>query len=101
MGGSFFAKYLSDYDSECQVDSITIYDPYPIPKSPKDERGEEREAGNLVSPSAPQPDEGQGPRVSSLTLADGSQIELGASVIYSDNRLVVEMMEGDSTLTRI
>jgi len=101
ISGSFLTKYLSDYDSHCQIHSITIYDPYDIPKDPRMMTPDGRRQ-KFVSPSASQRDgeEGQGPRVSSLTLMDGNPIELGASIIYSDNRLVVEMMEGDPTMKR-
>ena len=50
--------------------------------------------------SNPRPKEYQGSRVSSLTLTDGSVIELGASIIYGGNQLVVDMMAGDSALVK-
>ena len=102
ISGSFFAKYISDYDAKCQIGSITIYDPYAIPTSVPSAEQDTAKKRNVVSPSAPQPDDqGQGPRVSSLALADGYRVELGASIIYSDNRLVVEMMEGDPSMKPI
>jgi hypothetical protein len=36
-----------------------------------------------------------------MTTTDGSRVELGASIIYCDNRLVVEMIEGDPSMKRI
>lgn len=74
VGGSFTAKYLADYDSSCSLD-ITIFDASSV-------EGE------------------QGSRVSSLTLEDGSTIELGASIIFGGNKLVQEMIDGDDTLQR-
>lgn len=41
----------------------------------------------------------QGSRVSSITLSDGTIVELGASIIYDGNKLTVQMLEGDSTLS--
>jgi len=74
VGGSFTAKYLADYDSSCTLD-ITIFD-----------------ASGLEGE--------QGSRVSSLTLENGATIELGASIIFGGNKLVQEMIDGDSKLKR-
>ncbi len=75
VGGSFTSKYLADYDSECLLD-ITIY-------GIRDNEND------------------QGSRVSSLTLDDGTVVELGASIIFEGNRLVSEMIDGDDTLKKV
>ena len=74
IGGTFAAKYLSDYDDKCLLD-ITLFNP---DESPGD----------------------QGSRVSSFALDDGTMIELGASIIFEGNRLVNEMIDGDDELVK-
>jgi prenylcysteine oxidase/farnesylcysteine lyase len=96
IGGTFTAKYLSEYDvnhrndkrSHCSLDEIVVFDVSPPPvDTPNNEV--------VTSSSDPRPKHWQGSRVSSLTLRDGSVIELGASIIYSGNQLVVDMMQDD------
>eukprot|EP00978_Attheya_sp_CCMP212_P011962 scaffold29674_cov51-Attheya_sp.AAC.2 len=80
IGGSFAAKYLADYDvSSCSLDSVVLFDPT------LDDEIQETHANDSL----------QGGRVASVTLKDGTVVELGASVAYSGNRLLVEMIEGD------
>ena len=43
----------------------------------------------------------QGPRVSSLTLEDGTVAELGASIFFSGNRLVSEVVDADPRLKKV
>lgn len=99
IGGTFAAKYLAEYDvhhrgenqrSECLLREIVVFDVSPPP-------GETTTSSTKTRSSAdPRPRHWQGSRVSSLTLRDGTVIELGASIIYSRNQLVVEMMKGDA-----
>ena len=108
IGGTFSAKYLSDYDDECSLDSITIYEPYSIltdeDYSDKTDDGDmEPETTNNVFPYPMLANNisQQGPRVSSIQLSDGTIVELGASIIFSGNKLAVEMLENDDELMKI
>jgi len=82
ISGSFTAKYLADYDDECLLD-ITIFDP------PSDETAQQ--SGSSV----------QGSRVSSLKRDDNSVVELGASIVFDGNKLVLEMIDGDDELVKV
>ena len=92
IGGTFTSKYLADYDvnhrndkrTNCLVDEIVVFDVSPTP-------GEY----NSNASSDPRPPHWQGSRISSLTLQDGSVVELGASILYNGNQLVVDMMNDD------
>ena len=68
ISGSFATKYLSDYDVDCSLD-ITVFDP---PSS----------KGN------------QGSRVASHALEDGTVVEMGASILFGENKLVNDMIAG-------
>ena len=57
VSGTFAAKYLADYDEDCDVESITIFDPMPI--------------GEPVKVNQQQGEDWQGSRVASLQLDDG------------------------------
>lgn len=99
ISGTFAAKYLTEYDvsskrDNCSIDEIVVFDisPQATDQTSKDEV--------VASSSDPRPQHWQGSRVASLTLADGSVIELGASIIYSGNQLVVDMMSGDPDLVK-
>jgi prenylcysteine oxidase/farnesylcysteine lyase len=84
VSGTFTTKYLSDYDTECQLDSITVFEPLPVDKP-------------IASEDIP--DEGwQGSRVASFQLKDGSIVELGASVGYNGFHLVLSMIHGDPSI---
>jgi prenylcysteine oxidase/farnesylcysteine lyase len=84
VSGTFAAKYLADYDNNCTLESITIFDPMPIGEATTvDQEGDV---------------DWQGSRVASLQLKDGTVVELGASVAINDFRLLVQMLEGDPTL---
>lgn len=81
ISGSFTARYLSEYDKECKIKGITIF-----------EQGiTDRPVYSTNAPDA----EIQGSRVSCLQLKDGRTIELGASIGYKGFHLVLEMMNGD------
>ncbi len=73
ISGSFVTKYLSDYDVDCTLD-ITVFDPPPS-------------------------DDNQGSRVASHTLKDGTVVETGASIIFGDNKLVNDMIDGSIGMT--
>lgn len=97
ISGTFAARYLAGHDAggggrgKCALDEIVVFDVSPPPGSDPEAAG-----GPLIrSSSDPRPPTRQGPRVASVTLADGSTVELGASIVYGGNRLVVEMMDGD------
>jgi prenylcysteine oxidase/farnesylcysteine lyase len=82
ISGSFFVKYLSDYDEgSCALTKVTIFDPFPM--------------GETTTTTQ---DDWQGSRVSSTILSDGSVVELGASVFYSGFQLFVDMVMGDPSL---
>jgi prenylcysteine oxidase/farnesylcysteine lyase len=91
VSGSFLSKYLVDYDVHCSLE-ITIFDPW-IPKS---NDHEDRNSDDLYDSSL-----GQGSRVSSYTFPDGRTVELGASVIFEGNRLINEMIDGDTNLRKV
>ena len=104
ISGTFAAKYLAEYDVNhvlerekgeregCLLDEIVVYDVSPPPSGFSNVSAS---TNTTLSSSDPRPPNWQGSRVSSITLKDGSVIELGASIIYSGNQLVVEMMKGD------
>jgi len=73
ISGSFVTKYLSDYDGDCSLD-ITVFDPPPS-------------------------SDNQGSRVASHTLEDGTVVETGGSIIFGDNRLVNDMIDGSIGMT--
>ena len=68
ISGSFVTKYLTDYDVDCSLD-ITVFDPPPS----KDH---------------------QGSRVASYSLKDGTVVETGASILFGDNKLINDMIDG-------
>ncbi len=72
ISGSFVTKYLTDYDVDCSLD-ITVFDPPPS-------------------------EDHQGSRVASYTLSDGTVIETGGSIIFGDNKLVNDLIEGSVRL---
>ncbi|KAL3764237.1 hypothetical protein ACHAWU_004049 [Discostella pseudostelligera] len=117
ISGTFAAKYLAEYDvnhrsggcpdggggggdseRDCLLDEIVIYDVSP-PTSRFAQHNRTDETSNTFtkpeSSSDPRPQNWQGSRVASITLQDGSVVELGASIIYEGNQLVVDMMNGD------
>lgn len=82
ISGSFFAKYLSEYDEgSCALTKVTLFDPFPMGES-----------------TTTTEDDWQGSRVASTILSDGSVVDMGASVFYSGFRLLVEMIKGDASL---
>lgn len=92
ISGSFVTKYLSDYDTACVLESITIFDP----QSPIHQPLTVEEASTTTAEL--NHDDWQGGRITSLRLRDGTVVELGASVAFRDFHLVIEMIKGDPTL---
>ena len=86
IGGTFAAKYLTDYDAQCQIHSISIFSPPNQPSSNDGDNDNNANVGANIQTS----------RVSSYTTDDGTVVELGASVLYSGNRLATEMMTAKS-----
>lgn len=86
ISGSFTAKYLSDYDHKCTMTEFHLFEPNPV-KGP-----------TKVSDVSSM--DWQGSRVETLQLKDGSIIELGASIAYMCNPLIVDMINGDPALKR-
>lgn len=92
ISGSFFTKYLADYDTDCSLE-ITIFDPW-SPKS--DGTGDVyNNIDDTVDPSF-----GQGSRLDSWTSHDRT-IELGADNIYEGYKLVQQMIDNDPSLVKI
>jgi hypothetical protein len=85
ISGSFFTRYLADYDEECKVESITVFDPTPVTKQP-------------FSSTDLATDEWQGSRVAALKLKDGLIVEIGASIAHKGFHLVVDMLRGDESI---
>lgn len=81
ISGSFTARYLSEYDKECKIKGITLFEPGIIDRP--------------VSSADTADNDFQGSRVSCLQLKDGRTIELGASIGYKGFHLVLEMVHGD------
>ena len=105
ISGTFSAKYLAEYDvnhrstpgdtRDCLLDEIDVYDVSPPPFADTHAEKISEDGVQMQSSSAdPRPTNYQGSRVSSITLQDGSVVELGASIIYEGNRLVIDMMNG-------
>jgi prenylcysteine oxidase/farnesylcysteine lyase len=109
ISGSFVTKYLSDFDvhgdangkdrERCLIDEIVVYDVSPPPSGFSDDEQSNHNGNNnggdvVLSSSDPRPENWQGSRVSAITIED-TVIELGASIIYDGNQLVVDMMNGD------
>lgn len=84
ISGTFAAKYLADYDTNCTLKSISIFDPLPI--------------GQQTFTTTKPEEDWQGSRVASLELEDGSIVELGASVAFNGFRLVMDMINGDDSV---
>ena len=84
ISSSVFAKYLADYDTNCTLESIVIYDPLPI--------------GQAVNVTQKADADWQGSGVTTLELEDGTVVELGASVAFNGFRLLVDMLNGDDSI---
>jgi len=86
ISGTFATKYLTDYDPQCTLESLTIFEPYPVNDTIK--------ASTFSAAAAA----AQGSRVSTLELEDGTLVELGASVLYKGFFLVSDMIRNDGRL---
>lgn len=100
------ANYLFNSNTgekrDCILDEIVLYDVSPPPAGfSKDDIDKNQQTSSLPdkfvhqSSADPRPPNWQGSRVSSIQLRDGSVVELGASIIYEGNQLVVDMINGD------
>jgi prenylcysteine oxidase/farnesylcysteine lyase len=92
ISGSFFSKYISDLDEKCTIEEIHIFEPYPV-KGPTS-------VVDVAAPVNPEDEQrpGQGSRVSTLQLRDGTLVEIGASIVHNGNPLVLSMIQGDPDL---
>jgi len=90
VGGTFVSRYLVDYDNSCHIESLTLFDP--TFRSHVDGAVNQEDV-NKVSTL-------QGGRVSTKILNDGTAVELGASILYSGNKLVSDMVDADPDLIR-
>lgn len=84
ISGTFFTKYLVDHDVNCRLESITLYEPLPY-------------KGPLDATTAAD-DDWQGSRVQSIRLADGTVVELGASIGFKEFHLVLDLIRADEEL---
>jgi len=82
IGGTFAANFLSKFNSDsCGLGSVVIFDPHPIG------------IDNIINKNTDK--NWQGSRVSSVTLSDGTIVEVGASIAFTGNRYLREMAEAD------
>jgi prenylcysteine oxidase/farnesylcysteine lyase len=85
ISGTFVAKYLVDYDKDCSLDALTLFDPQPL--------------GEPITKATPNEASAQGSRVGTLRLDDGRIIELGASILTESFSYIIEMAQvGNLTL---
>lgn len=78
ISGTFVTRYLTEFDTGCAFESITLFDPLPL--------------GEVVTEnSSGKDDSWQGSRVSTLQFNDGRIIELGASIMTDKFVLIKEM----------
>lgn len=95
ISGTFVSKYLVDYDTSCLIDSLTLFDPTFLSHT-DDAMG----SSSSIKLDGDNPCTLQGGRVATKILDDGTVVELGASIIYSGNKLVSDMVDADPDLTR-
>ena len=77
ISGTFVTKYLTDYDPQCTLESLTIFEPYPVTDTIKKGSSSSNNNNTLEEEEL----ETQGSRVSTLELEDGTLVELGASIL--------------------
>jgi hypothetical protein len=86
ISGSFVTRYLVDFDQDCKLDSLSLYDPNPL--------------GEYVTKESPNDPSWQGSRVATLKLDDGRLVELGASILSEKFKFIKEMAKaGNLTIT--
>jgi Prenylcysteine lyase len=101
IGGSFTAKYLVDYDHDCAISSIAIFEAMPLPISST----KNGNSGGTITVHDKPNVQWQGSRVTSLRLDsydsenddDGATavLELGASIGHSGFHYVLQMIAND------
>ena len=97
ISGSFTAKYLADYDVDCQLDSITIFEAVPM-EGPIHSTSFFDNNNNNNNKNVIHDNEWQGSRVASVQLDNGINIELGASIGHINFHLVLDMIRNDPTI---
>ena len=77
ISGTFVAKYLVDYDIDCSLDALTVFDPLPL--------------GQVLTKTTNNDALWQGSRVGTYQMDDGRIIELGASIIIDRFQSILDM----------
>jgi prenylcysteine oxidase / farnesylcysteine lyase len=106
LGGSFTAKYLVDYDHDCALQSIVIFEAMPLPVTTTTTTTKDGGGATISVHDDPPPNaEWQGSRVTSLRLDldddydddddEAVVLELGASIGHSGFHYVLEMIAND------
>lgn len=87
ISGTFLTKYLIDYDEDCSLEELTIFDPLPL--------------GQMLTKESPNDPNWQGNRVGTYQLDDGRIVELGASIMTDSFSFILEMVHaGNLTVGR-
>jgi prenylcysteine oxidase / farnesylcysteine lyase len=90
ISGTFLSKYLLEYDKNCSIEELVIFDPH-VTTSTTQER-------SLLSKNLSNWDE-QGSRATSNIIERGTLVEMGAqSSFHRGNHFVMEMIQSDSAL---
>jgi len=92
VSGSFTAKYLVDYDTECSLEQIDIFDVV-LPPVEEVGLGEHNNNNHKTTDELTSSEYFQGGRVASLKLGDGTIVELGASVAFDGFYFVSQMLK--------
>ena len=109
ISGTFAAKYLSDYDTHCDIDSITIFEESPISSSSASvssyDNGKDSSGGKSCNSNDEDDDNNeyynQGGRVASISTKGGQIVEVGASIIHNANKYVTDLVKGDEDLKMV
>lgn len=91
VAGTFAAKYLVDYDQDCALESIVVFEPNTIGQDTPLDASPAFRSDN---------DYRQGGRVASIRLEDDTIIEIGASIAHSGFYFVNQMMQADENLEK-
>ncbi len=100
ISGTFATKYMAEYDIHCEIESLTIFEPYCIQDCDQLKQTS-TSVGVTPKTAFSKTDElGQGSRVANVKLSDDTVVEIGASVVYSGNKLVVDMIQESPGLVK-
>ena len=77
ISGTFVTKYLTDYDDDCKLECLTLFDPLPL--------------GQYITKDTPNDPSWQGSRIGTYRLEDGRIVELGASIMTDSFSYILEM----------